>query len=148
MPSFEPSFFRTTLTHLEEERENTYYSKCNFEEHWETLRAQWNDAAGRNVDTRNMTALVDVYAQALSQSQQHIETTKQCGDLFDSLRRLLIDAAHHHEQYNRLFGQVSNQSEERDRSLRSSENLTKQVEVQQEHIADKKRSANSHVGKI
>ena len=48
---------------------------------------------GRNVDTRNITALVDVYAQALDQSQQHIETTKQCADLLDSLRRLLIDAA-------------------------------------------------------
>lgn len=148
MPSFEPSYFRTTQTHLEEERENTYYSKCNFEEHWETLRAQWNDAAGRNVDTRNITALVDVYAQALNQSQQHIETTKQCADLLDSLRRLLIDAAHHHEQYNRLFNEVNNQSEDRDRTLRSSENLTKQVEQQQQQVAAKKQSAGNHVPMI
>lgn len=148
MPSFEPTYYKTVLSSLEEERENATYSKSHFEEHWESLRVQWNDAAGRNVDNRNMTPLIDVYAQLLTQSQQHLEVKKTCSNLFESLQQLLIDAAHHHESFTQLMGDLAIQSEERDRTLRSSETLSKQVEEQQEEIAVQKQSANSHVKPI
>ncbi|GMQ46921.1 hypothetical protein [Vibrio sp. 10N] len=145
MPSFEPGYYRNTLTHLEDERENTSYSKSNFEEHWETLRTQWNDAAGRTVDTRTMIPLVDAYSEKLIKSKKYNETIQQCAEQFDNLTRLLVDASHHHEQYNRLIAEVNSQSEERDRTLRGSENTVKQAEQQQVEVDEIKRSADSHV---
>lgn len=145
MPSFEPSYYRTSLINLEEERENNFYSKSNFEDHWENLRIQWNDNAGRNVDSRNMTPFIDVYAQFLAKSQLHIEVKKQCAGLFEALQKLLNDAAHHHEHFNRLMSELGEQSEQRDRALRTSETLTKQVEEQQKTIIEQKHQANSHV---
>jgi ABC-type transporter Mla subunit MlaD len=146
MPSFEPNFFRTTLTHLEEERENTQHSKSTYEELWEILFAQWSDHAGRQVNSRNMTPLIEVYSQALTQGQQFVETSQKCAELYDRLRGLLVDSAHHQEQYERLFVEANAKGDERDKSLRSSETLTAQVEEQQKHIAAKKAAAGRHVG--
>lgn len=148
MPSFEPSYYKTTLSGLEEERENTSYAKSHFEEHWENLRVQWNDAAGRNVNNRNMTPFMDEYSQVLNHSQQHIDVKQHCCSLFESLQQLLIDAAHHHEQISQLMADLTVQGEERDRTLRSSETLSQQVEEQQEQVTEKKQAANSHVTPI
>lgn len=145
MPSFEPSYYRTKLKQLEEEKENTSYAKSHFEENWENLRVRWNDNAGRNVNTRNMSPLCEGYGQLLKFGQQYLEVKNTSASRFESLQRLLIDSAHHHEYFNQVMAEMSIQAEERERGLRSSTNLTLQVEEQQQNISAQINAANRHV---
>lgn len=145
MPAFEPSYYRTILVNLEDEREQTYFSKSHYQEHWENLRTLWSDSAGRNVNNRTMTPLLELYEQFLQQSQTYLETKKRTADRFAELEQSLIESSHHHEHFNKLMATLHAHSDERDRTLRSSESLSKQAEEQEKEVAEQMRAANSHV---
>ena len=148
MSSFEPSFYRMKLNTLNEDVENTTFSKSDYSEYWEHLRTQWNDAAGRGVNKREMTPLLTTYDELLEQNVKVTQVKERCAEHFEQLQKLLNQAAHHDEQFTDMMSLLSNQSQERDRTLRTSENMAKQVEEQQKSVAAKKQAANSHVKPI
>lgn len=143
MPSFDPSYYQQRLILIEDEFQQTDMARQHYNDFWLNLRPSWADHAGQQLDSRNMTPLLDSYANSLKLSEQHITAKQQGLRLFEELQQQLMTIANKHQEIELLNDELNIHTQHCREKLNTTRQLSTSLDELNQQIEQQTLAANS-----